>query len=78
MQLLLHIHSLPHYLEVISKGPVSQHFKECVMVDVLAHIVKVVVFAASPDTLLTVDRSGQSTHATVGVNSTLKDRFELK
>jgi len=48
------------------------------MVHILANIVQVIVFAASTDALLTVDSPGQSTHATVGVNGTLKDWFELK
>ena len=42
-------------LEIVSKRPVSQHLKESVMVEVVAHIVKVVVFTSNTDTLVTVD-----------------------
>ena len=42
-------------LEIVSKRPVSQHLKESVMVEVVAHIIKVIVFTSDTDTLLTVD-----------------------
>ena len=45
------------YLKVVPVGPVSQHLKEGVVVDVFAHIVQVVVLAARANTLLTVGRT---------------------
>lgn len=34
-------------LEVVPKGPVAQHFKEGVVVHILAHIIQIVVLASS-------------------------------
>ena len=65
------------YLKVVAKRPVSEHLKEGVVVDVLADVVKVIVFAAGAYTLLTVDGARQSTHPTVGIDAALEDRLEL-
>ena len=40
--------------EVITKGPVTKHLKECVVVGVLANIIKIVVLSSSADTFLRV------------------------
>src|SRR5574344_3148778 len=41
-------------LEVITKTPVPHHFKHCVMVSVVAHLVKDGVLAAYPKTFLRI------------------------
>ena len=42
------------FLEVITKRPVAEHFKECVVVGIAAHILQVVVLAASANALLRI------------------------
>ena len=66
------------HLEEISKGPVPKHLKEGVMVRVFSHIIKVIVFASSSDTLLTVDHTRQFGKVTARINSALKDWLELQ
>ena len=70
--------SLWTYLEVISKGPGAQHLKEGVMIDILAHVIQVIVFAASSDAFLSVGSSAELCHRVRWVNSIQKDGFELK
>lgn len=48
------------------------------MIDILAYIVQVIVFAASPDAFLSVGSSAQLCHRVRWVNSIQKDGFELK
>ena len=38
-------------LEVVPKGPVAQHLKEGVVVHILAHVIQVIMLAASADAL---------------------------
>ena len=65
------------FLEVVSKRPVSQHLKECVMVDILADIVKIIMFASSSDTLLGVDSPLPLGHIAIGVHGPHEDGLEL-
>lgn len=48
------------------------------MIDILAHVIQVIVFAASPDALLSVGSSAQLCHGVRWVNSIQKNGFELK
>lgn len=65
-------------LEVVSKGPVSQHFKECVMVDIFADIIQIIVLSPCPDTFLRVGCTHILSHVTVGINNLQKDGLKLK
>lgn len=65
-------------LEVISKGPISQHFKECVMVDIFADIIQIIVLSPCPDTFLGVGCTHILSHVTVGINNLQKDGLKLK
>lgn len=56
-------------LEVVSERPVSQHFKEGVVVDILTDIVQVVVFSTSTDALLGVDGTLQRRHGKTWIAS---------
>ena len=42
------------HLKVISKRPISQHFKECMVVHILANIIQVIVFTTCTNTFLAV------------------------
>ena len=64
-------------LEVVSKRPVAEHFKEGVMMGVMADIIEIVVFATDTDTFLTVDDTSIAGHGTQWINSTEEQRFEL-
>lgn len=66
-----------HYLEVISKGPRSQHLKEGVVVHVLAHVVQVIVFPTGADALLRVGGTPQPGHGVGWVNGVEEDGLEL-
>ena len=46
------------YLEVVPKGPSSQHLEKGVVVRVFTHIIQVIVLASRPDALLAVDCTG--------------------
>ena len=48
------------------------------MIDILAHVIQVIVFAASPDAFLSVGSSAQLCHRVRWVNSIQKDGLELK
>lgn len=48
------------------------------MIDILAHVVQVVVFASSPDAFLGIGSSAQLCHRVRRVNSVQEDGFELK
>lgn len=48
------------------------------MIDILAHVIQVIVFAPSPDAFLSVGSSAQLCHRVRWVNSIQKDGFELK
>ena len=45
------------FLKVVSKGPITQHLEECVVVVVPAHIFQVIVFSTGPDALLRISCS---------------------
>lgn len=66
------------YLKVISKRPRAQHLEEGVMIDILAHIVQVIVFAPSPDAFLGIGGSAQLCHGVRWVNCVQEDGFKLK
>lgn len=65
------------YFEIISKGPRAQHLKESVMVHVFAHIIKIIVFAASTNALLCVCSTPKSGHWVGRVNGVQEDGLEL-
>ena len=64
--------SMQNYLEIITKRPVAQHFKEGVMVHILAYVIQIIVLATSTDALLSIDNPNQFSHITVGVSSSEK------
>lgn len=66
------------HLKVVSKGPVPQHLKEGVVVDVSAHVLQVIVLAASADALLAVYHSAVRRHLAPGVDGPQEDWLELK
>ena len=45
------------FLKVVSKGPITQHLEECVVVGVPAHIFQVIVFSTGPDAFLRISCS---------------------
>jgi hypothetical protein len=74
IQLKLADQTLPRHIngflfEIISKTPVAEHFKESVVVNILANIVQVVVLASRPNALLRIDRAGELGHFQVGIAS---------
>lgn len=71
------LHCLQANLEVISKWPISQHFKERVMVDILPHVVQIVVFSSCSDTFLGISSSHILCHVTIGINYLQKYGLEL-
>lgn len=66
------------YLEVVPKGPGPQHLKERVVVDVLANIVKVVVFAAGTYTLLSIGGAAKLCHWMGRIDGVQEDWLELR
>lgn len=48
------------------------------MIDILAHVIQIIVFAPSPDAFLGIGSSAQLSHRVRWVNSVQKDGFELK
>mmetsp|Transcript_1475 Transcript_1475/g.4732 ORF Transcript_1475/g.4732 Transcript_1475/m.4732 type:complete len:367 (+) Transcript_1475:614-1714(+) len=64
-------------LEVVTKGPVAAHLEEGVVVDVLADVVEIVVFAAGPDALLSVGGALELRQARVGVGLPEENGLEL-
>lgn len=64
---------LLHYFEIVTKRPISKHFKEGVMVAVLADRSEVVVFAANSYTFLIVCCTGRRCFC-----GAQKDGFKLK
>jgi hypothetical protein len=65
------------YLKIVSKRPVSQHFKECVMVNILSNIIQIIMLATSSNTFLGVNSSYPLGHITTGVNSTQENGLKL-
>ena len=65
------------YFKIISKGPISQHLKKSVVVDILANIIQVVMLAASTNALLGIDNSDPFGHVTIRVNCSKKQWLEL-
>jgi hypothetical protein len=66
------------YLKVVAERPVAQHFKESVMVYVLADIVKVIVLAPRANAFLGVSGARQLRHGAIGVHNALEDGLELR
>lgn len=66
------------YLKVVTKRPVSQHFKESMMVDIFANIIQIIVLTSSTDTFLSIHNTNPFSHITVGVNSAKEQRLELQ
>ena len=64
-------------LEVVSKRPVSKHFKEGVMVSVLANIVQVIVLPMNPNALLRVDGTREAAKVRGRIHRPLEDGLEL-
>ena len=69
---ILPCHVNSTFFEVITKRPVTQHLEHCVMIGVVSHLFKVVVFAAYAETLLAV-----GTTAGFWIASTQDDVFPL-
>ena len=65
-------------LEVISKRPVSQHLKECVMVDIFTNIIEIVVFTTCSDTFLRISYSLVFGHFRVWICNSKKRWLKLK
>mmetsp|Transcript_3069 Transcript_3069/g.8674 ORF Transcript_3069/g.8674 Transcript_3069/m.8674 type:complete len:252 (+) Transcript_3069:2299-3054(+) len=63
--------------EVITKGPVSQHFKKGVMVHVLSDVVQVIVLASRANAFLCVDGAFQCAHFQIRIASAQKQRLVL-
>ena len=72
----LHVNERTH-LEVVAKGPVAQHLKESVVVDILADIIKIVVLATSADALLAVDSALELAKVAVWIHGAQEDRLVL-
>mmetsp|Transcript_46466 Transcript_46466/g.108226 ORF Transcript_46466/g.108226 Transcript_46466/m.108226 type:complete len:383 (+) Transcript_46466:1860-3008(+) len=64
-------------LEVVSKGPVAQHFKEGVVVHILANVLKVIVLTTSAYALLRVCRTLELVKRVVWFYLPNEDLFEL-
>ena len=65
------------FFEIIPKRPIAKHFKKGVMVDILADIVKVIVFATGTNAFLRIDGTFQFGHFEVGIASAEKQGFVL-
>lgn len=63
--------------EIVTKTPITEHFKKGVMVNVLADVVQVVVFATGTDALLRVDGAVQFGHGQGGVTRAQKEWLVL-
>lgn len=74
-QLHCHIDSL--LLEVVGEGPVAQHLKERVVIDVLSDIIQIVVFASGANTLLRVVGTLPFSHVAVRIHSAQEDGLVL-
>jgi hypothetical protein len=66
------------YLEVVTKGPVAQHFKEGVMINILANIIQIIVLSTGSYALLGVRCSDHVGQITVWIGSSQKYGFELR
>jgi hypothetical protein len=64
-------------LEVVSKRPVSQHFKESVVVYIFSNIIQIIMLSTSTYTLLCIYHSNPLRHITVWVNSSKEKWLEL-
>lgn len=64
-------------LEVVTKGPIAQHLKECMMICVLADVIQVVVLSTSTDALLCVACTLQFAQFAVGIHCSEEDGLEL-
>lgn len=62
IQLAFHSEKLPRplnglFLAIVTEAPISQHFKECVMINILSNIVQIVVFSTGTNAFLSVGRA---------------------
>jgi len=84
----LHLHD-PHFtiksqsrmdthLKIASKRPAPQHLKKRVVIVIFSYVIKIVVFASSTDTFLTVYSKFQLSEVTVWINCAKNDWLELK
>ena len=73
----LHLPCCSAHLEEVPKTPVAHHLKESVMVHILPHVIKVVVFAPCTNTLLRIDNTLQLPKIAIGVHCALEDWLEL-
>ena len=62
------------FFEIITKGPVAEHFEKCVVISIHPHVLEIVVFAAGANTLLRVRGAPRCVGA---VLFTEKDRHKL-
>ena len=69
--------SIEFYLKIISKWPVSQHFKESVVINILANILQIIMLSTSTNTFLTVHSTLQFCKVTVWINCSEEDWFIL-
>lgn len=60
-------------LKIISKGPVSQHFKECMMINIFAYIIQIVVLASCTNAFLAVSSTFEFRQITVWIHSSQKN-----
>lgn len=67
-----------YYLEIISKRPIPHHFKECMMVNIFTHVVKIIVFSTGSNALLRIDNPYPFGHVTIRINCSQEYGFELK
>jgi hypothetical protein len=56
------------FLEIVTKGPIAEHFKKSVMVDVLSDIIEVVMLTSSADTLLSISSALETRKVASGVH----------
>lgn len=64
-------------LEVISKGPVTQHLKESVVIDILSNVVQIVVLSSGTNTLLRVDSTREVSHGKTRITSSQEKWLKL-
>jgi hypothetical protein len=66
------------YFEIVSKGPIAKHLKECVMVNILPHVIQIIVLSSSSYALLGISGSDKVSQIAVWVCRSQKYRLELK
>lgn len=66
------------YFEIITKGPVPEHFKESMMINISTHILQIIVLSTCPHTLLGVHNSAVTFKLTSRICCAQEDWFELE